>query len=606
MTEKRIEKGISPAKQKQRQKANITDFVVIVLLALIVSGQESLNFFYKALIVFGYPFIVGPVLMLLGGTIGQRMLNLKLRKKSNPVQFINLKNAYSRLFLVILHYITRTRSEKEQTEFKYETLSDTVLFDKESELSDEALIEYIKQKARINFIIAAIIYVGWVIWVGNFWFLLGLPVLFDIYITKKINWTPWKKREGTNHWLVEWLDALIFAIVAVTIINIFLFQNYKIPTGSMEKSLLIGDHLYVSKVAYGPRIPQTPLSIPFMQHTIPGSIKRSYVEWIRFPYKRLAGFGKIRRDDPVVFNFPAGDTVVTEPELQAVSFYHLIRDGAYRLKELDTYARKELKTEEEYYALSRQNILKKHEIYVRPVDKKDNYIKRCVAIAGDSLQVIDGMVYVNGKQQKEIDGLQYVYMLQTTGRRLNPKKMEAMGINREDYADHNYGQNWTLSLPLTKEMAAELKTNVFVSQINPRISQRGYHDFQIFPQDERYPWNLDQFGPIYIPKKGATVELNIDILPLYERIIDQYEGNELEVKDSTVFINGEVATSYTFKMDYYWMMGDNRHKSLDSRYWGYVPEDHIIGKPKFVWLSLNQDKSFPANIRLKRMFMGIR
>jgi signal peptidase I len=463
------------------------------------------------------------------------------------------------------------------------------------------IIEKYGIKEVIRFTITLIIYLLWVIWLGNYWFLFGIPVIVDIYITKKVNWTPWKKREGKNHWLIEWLDALIFAVVAVTIINIFLFQNYKIPTGSMEKSLLIGDHLYVSKIAYGPRLPNTPIAIPFMQHTIPGTLTKSYVEWIKLPYKRLAGFTSVKRDDPVVFNFPAGDTVCLE--WQSVSYEFVVREEADRLKLLDQYAKQPIKSKEEYYNTGRKNVWQKYTIVVRPVDKRDNYIKRCVAVAGDSLQIIDGIVYVNGQKQKEIPGIQYMYAVETSGRTLNAKKLEQLGISKSDMGyspDMSY-----LRVPLTKAMAKDLSKNKIVQRVKRLIQQKDFYDNKMFPFDERFSWNLDQFGPIYIPKKGATVKLSLDILPLYERIIGYYEQNDLKVKDSTIYINGKIVNSYTFKMNYYWMMGDNRHSSLDSRYWGYVPEDHIVGKPRFVWLSLDKDKHFPTNIRIKRMFMRI-
>ncbi|MBN1597746.1 MAG: S26 family signal peptidase [Bacteroidales bacterium] len=457
----------------------------------------------------------------------------------------------------------------------------------------------------IRFSVTLIIYILWVIWVGIYWFLLGIPIIVDIYLTKKVNWTPWKKREGKNHWAIEWLDALIFAVVAVTIINIFLFQNYKIPTGSMEKSLLIGDHLYVSKVAYGPRIPNTPFSVPFMQHTIPGTDSKSYSELIQWPYKRLAGTGKVKRNDPVVFNFPAGDTVIRNKAYQSVSIYHLIRfEAEERLKMRDQYANKPLKTDKEYYNLARQDILKEHDILVRPVDKRDNYIKRCVAVPGDSLQIIQGVVYINGEKQVDIKGLQYDYAVFTDGRRLNSKKLMKLGVNKDDL--EYTGDLSILKVPLTQEMKSEIEKNALVQTIRPLFQQEDYYDYQMFPHSNKYQWNLDYYGPIYIPKKGATVEINMESLPLFKRIIGYYENNDLVVKDSTIYINGEITNSYTFKMDYYWMMGDNRHRSLDSRYWGYVPEDHIVGKPKFIWLSLNRDKSFPANIRLKRMFKGIK
>ena len=232
-------------------------------------------------------------------------------------------------------------------------------------------------------------------------FYLGLAVIFDLYITKKVNWTFWKKRDGENSKVIEWIDALIFAVVAVTLINIFLFQNYKIPTGSMEKTLLIGDHLYVSKVAYGPRIPNTPycLSVYPAYHAAHNRVK-SYVEWINLPYKRLAGFGKIKRDDAVVFNFPAGDTVVLAH--QNVSYYSIVRDSANAQNEGFVLQTSHEKSNQEYYNLGRMAVWRSFDIVVRPVDKRDNYIKRCVGIPGDTLQIINKQVYRNGDTAKRI------------------------------------------------------------------------------------------------------------------------------------------------------------------------------------------------------------
>jgi signal peptidase I len=443
-----------------------------------------------------------------------------------------------------------------------------------------------------------LVYLLWVIWLGNYWFLLGLPIVFDLYFTKKVNWSPWKKREGKNHIAIEWLDALIFAVIAVTIINIFLFQNYKIPTGSMEKSLQIGDHLYVSKVAYGPRMPFTPLSMPFMQNTFPGTTAKSYSVWPQWDYKRLKGFGKVKRWDPVVFNFPEGDTVCTDRT--NVSYYSIVRDEMYALKQADIDNRRPLKSDLAYYNAGRQIVWKNHDIVFRPIDKEDNYIKRCVAIPGDTLQVKNGDVYINGEKEPQFEGKQYIYKITTNGGSLNIRHLKEMGIYSDDI--QNYGN--MIVAPLTDEMAAQLRKYKNVASVE-RYYWNDYH-YNIFPSDERYQWTLDEFGPLYIPKKGATIELNISNLPLYKRIINHYEKNTLEVKDSTIYINGKIATSYTFKMDYYWMMGDNRHSSLDARYWGFVPEDHIIGTPRFIWLSLNKEKNFPANIRLSRMFRPIK
>jgi signal peptidase I len=375
---------------KKRSKANVTDVFIFLIIILVLFNNSSINGTFKWIAVLSYIIIVIPVFISLGGTPGQLFSGLIVRKINDHSKNISLFDAYRRFPLLLLFNFLNLFGIGSEKKAVYEELSNSVTLEQDEVSDEEELNKYKSKKAKINFIIVSVIYIAWVIWLGSYWLLIGLPVIFDIYITKKVNWTPWKKREGKNHWLIEWLDALIFAVVAVSIINIFLFQNYKIPTGSMEKSLLIGDHLYVSKIAFGPRIPNTPLAIPFMQHTIPGSLSKSYSDLIQWPYKRLIGFSKVKRDDPVVFNFPAGDTVCLD--MQSVSFYYIIRDEIENMKIMDRYAKLPMKTEKEYYKLSREKVLKEHQIVVRPVDKRDNYIKRCVAIAGDSLQIIDGII----------------------------------------------------------------------------------------------------------------------------------------------------------------------------------------------------------------------
>jgi signal peptidase I len=461
----------------------------------------------------------------------------------------------------------------------------------------------VSRKDLYWFIIVSIIYILWVVWLKNYWFLIGLIVIFDVYISKKVNWSFWKRRDGNNSKLVEWIDALIFAVIAVTIINIFLFQNYKIPTGSMEKSLLVGDHLYVSKVAYGPRIPNTPIAFPFTQHTMPLTKQtKSYLDWIKLPYKRLAGFGKIKRDDPVVFNFPAGDTVVIQH--QNVSYYSLVRDAAMSLKRQDKITGNALKTDKEYYALGHKEVWSQFDIVVRPVDKRDNYIKRCVAIPGDTLQIIEGKVYTNGKPQKDIPGIQYWNDIIIEGQTISPRVLNRMGI----YDFSPYPGTPHIRALLTEKDIEKIKAFRNVKEIR-RFYDDTYiyeQNYNYFPSDSNYKWTLDKFGPLYVPAKGATITITPDNLSLYERIIGYYENNKLEVRAGKIYINGAETNTYTFKMDYYWMMGDNRHSSLDSRFWGFVPEDHIIGRPRFVWLSLDKNKTFPKKIRWNRIFMIIK
>jgi signal peptidase I len=454
-----------------------------------------------------------------------------------------------------------------------------------------------KKRDRIWYIIVSVIYVLWVIWIGNYWLLIGLGIIFDLYITKKVNWTFWKRRDRENSTFIEWLDALIFAVIAATLINIFLFQNYKIPTGSMEKTLLIGDHLYVSKVAYGPRIPNTPIAFPFTANTLPLTTgTKSYLEWIKLPYKRLAGFGKIKRDDAVVFNFPAGDTVVLA--YQTVSYYQIVRDSAEMMRYKDKYYGLKAKTDKEYYNQARKSVWKNFDIVVRPVDKRDNYIKRCVGLPGDTLQIISKQVYTNGKPQKAYPGIQHSYIIYLKkGQNIADRVFEKMGIY-----DVQRFENGIVVI-LTNDELKRIREFSNVQQVleDERFDQ---YSVQYFPNDTNFKWTINNFGPLYIPQKGATIKINTKNLCLYERIISYYEKNNLKVNNGQIFINGTPSSEYTFKMDYYWMMGDNRHSSLDSRFWGFVPEDHIIGKPKFIWLSLDKNKRFPDKIRWERMFKG--
>jgi len=417
-----------------------------------------------------------------------------------------------------------------------------------------------------KFGIAAILYLLFVVWVGSYWLLFGLVVVFDIYVTEKVNWAFWKKRNKKNSSFIEWLDALIFAIIAVTLINIFFFQNFRIPTGSMEKSLLIGDHLFVSKLSYGPRIPNTPLSFPFTQHTLPIIRTKSFLEWIHWPYKRLAGFRKVKNNDIVVFNFPAGDTVVFEN--QAQSYYSIVRSQASSLRGLEKSQLDSTINDNYYWNRARQMVHNNKTIVYRPVDKRDNYIKRCVGIP-----------------------------------RINPKAFDRLDISLADR--HTFSTNFYI-LPLSKDKANKLEKFKNVESIQEVLREPGEYAEYIFPHDPVYPWNEDNFGPLTIPAKGITVQLTLETLPLYERIIDAYEDNDLEITKDQILINGNPANEYTFKMDYYWMMGDNRHNSADSRFWGFVPEDHIVGKPVIVWLSLDKDKKFLGKIRWNRFFKTIR
>lgn len=442
------------------------------------------------------------------------------------------------------------------------------------------------QNKWVGFTLAALLYTLWfVVWTGNLWLLLGIPVIYDLYISKLFYRYVWRhnaalcERSTLYRTVYEWINAVIFATVVASLVHIFIFQMYVIPTSSMEKSLLIGDYLYVSKVSYGPQMPNTPLSFPFVHHTMPFSqTKKSFSEAIKWPYHRLKGLKPIKRNDVVVFNFPAGDTVLLEN--QAATYYDILR--SYQ---------EALGPEE-----GRHQLEQKYTIITRPVDKRENYIKRCVALPGDSLEVRNGQVWVNGEPQEPIAGVQYQYVVQTSA----PFAQSA--LNRLGITEFS-GNGSVYYMSLTEENARKIEASENV------ISLRRYifmPNNDVFPQWGQPRWSQDNYGPIWIPTKGATVGLTAGNLPLYRRIIETYEGHELEERDGEILIDGMPATEYTFAMDYYWMMGDNRHNSADSRFWGFVPEDHIVGKASFIWLSLDANESFPSNIRWERLFKKVR
>ncbi len=365
----------------------------------------------------------------------------------------------------------------------------------------------------------------------------------------------------------EWTDAIIFAVVAATIIRTFLIEAYTIPTSSMEKSLLVGDYLFVSKIAYGPKLPNTPLSFPFVHHTLPlTKDTKSYLEWIHFPDFRFPGLGKVKRNDAVVFNYPAGDTVSTRFQSN-ISYYTLVKE----------YGRKRVWSDKRNFG----------NIIYRPVDKRENYIKRCIGLPGDTLQIIDRKVYINGKENHDPGLKEFQYHVITDGNSINPKILDKLNIT----------EGGRTSIPgefvyvLTAKARDALKKLPIVKKVIPFDKPAGIWDRDIFPYDSLHKWNRDNYGPIWIPKKDATIKLTIKNISIYRRVIRVYEGNKFKEKEGKFYINGKQTDHYTFKMNYYWMMGDNRHNSADSRYWGFVPQNHIVGKAEFVWLSLDPNKS---------------
>lgn len=461
----------------------------------------------------------------------------------------------------------------------------------------------IEKKQYIKFAIAAVLYGLFILWMQNRWLALGYILLADIYLTKYIPWGAWKKTNNpTLKSIYDWIDDIIFALVAVYFINLFIFQNYQIPSSSLEKSLLVGDYLFVSKVSYGPRVPNTPLSFPLVQNTLPIFNCKSYLDWPSWDYKRVAGLGQIQRNDIVVFNFPAGDTVATLQ--QNPDYYTLVQ----------MYGREAVRMNKQSFG----------EIIYRPVDKRENYVKRCVGLPGDSLSIRNNQVYINGKAAQNPKNMQLNYFVETETP-LTETMFCNWGVSRDDYMP--YGQPCTVTdpetlsflgfqpnangaynlvyrFPMTEAMVAQVKKLPSVKKVivEPEIIGGTMY----YPVDYDNGWTRDNYGPIWIPKRGATIELTPENLALYRRCIKNYEHNELEEKDGVVYINGEKATTYTFQYDYYWMMGDNRHNSADSRSWGFVPEDHIVGKPIMIWLSLDKDRSlFDGGIRWNRLFRWV-
>ena len=365
----------------------------------------------------------------------------------------------------------------------------------------------------------------------------------------------------------EWTSSIIFAVIAATFVHTYFMQPYTIPTSSLEKSLLVGDFLFVSKFHYGARVPMTTIAAPMVHDTIPIIKRKSYLNKdqlpivAELPYLRLPGLQKIKRNDIVCFNWP-----------------------------IDTL----------------KNMFYTDKYYYKPIDKKTNYVKRAVGIAGDTLEVINGYVFINGEKNKLPDRakLQFSYLVQPKKNKFNPKVM----INNYDITDRfgPINSNYTYKfMGISEKSLLKLKNHTNVEWIKKDTLSKGVRDRSVFPQDERYNWNNDFFGPIYIPKKNSSIKITKDNYPIYKRIIEVYENNKIDFIENKVFINGIEQNSYTFKQDYFWLMGDNRSNSQDSRSWGFVPFDHVVGKPVFKWLSIDYNAKGFNKIRWDRMFTTV-
>lgn len=461
-------------------------------------------------------------------------------------------------------------------------------------------IKETKPTRWIRFSIVAIIFIAWVIWMGNWWLFLLLFLLFDIYITGYIPFTWWKKSKNKGvRQLMSWVDAIVYALILVYFVFAFIGQNYQIPSSSLEKTLLTGDYLFVNKMVYGPRVPMTPVYFPLVHNEFPGGTK-SYLDSPSLPYHRLKGLRKIERGDIVVFNFPAGDTIVTK--ITNPDYYTLI----------STYGRQRVLNDEETFG---------KQIY-RPVDRRENYVKRAVGLPGENLKIIDGVIYIDGNPIPQPRNVQFNYFYQVKSpltedewrlleiaendrHRISLSAEDSLRVKAIGLSVNSNGSIPPVYVgPLTTEMISKLKDMSLLIEAVKAPSSAGEG---LFPKTLSDDWTLSDYGGdegILIPAKGMSVPMNETTWSLYERPIRVYEGNHSARlgEDGKIYINDEPVENYTFQMDYYFMMGDNRDNSLDSRFWGFVPEDHVVGSPWRVLISFDNDRTiFNGGIRWNRI-----
>lgn len=443
----------------------------------------------------------------------------------------------------------------------------------------------------VRFGIVSAVFFLWVIWMGNPWLLLVWLLLCDIYITQYIPWSWWKKTKEPVRTVCSWVDAIVYALVLVYFIFAFVGQNYKIPSSSLEKSLLVGDYLWVNKTLYGPRVPQTPLHFPLAQHTLPVFNCKSYLDKPQLDYHRLAGLRKIERGDIVVFNYPNGDTVATR--IQNPDYYQICHELAARGVE-----------DPKAYIAANKSMF--GDVVVRPVDRRENYVKRAVGLPGERLRIKDDVIYIDGSPIEDAENVQYNYIIPVSGI-IADEKWKEIGVRADDHGGAPVQVEGIpylfYDVPLTAAAKTVVESWPEVSGKLVKESQTGFYDLGgMFPLGNSYGWTRPDMGELWIPKKGATLRLTLGNLPIYRRAISVYEGNDLQVVDGEIYINGEKTDHYTFKMDYYWMQGDNRDRSADSRYWGFVPEDHIVGSPVFILASFDEERGlFDGKIRWNRI-----
>ena len=464
----------------------------------------------------------------------------------------------------------------------------------------------VKTTRWIRFGIVAALFIAWMIWLGEWWPAIFLLLLFDIYITGYIPFTWWKKsRNKTVRSIMSWVDAIVYALILVYFVFSFVGQNYQIPSSSLEKTLLTGDYLWVNKITYGPRVPMTPIHFPLVHNTLPIINTKSYLDNPSVSYRRLKGLRSVESGDIVVFNFPAGDTVATRFEASS-EYYDIL---------VDHYGRERVHNDKNFFG----------DIVYRPVDRRQNFVKRAVGLPGETLKIVNDTIYINGVAQAMPENVQFNYIVALSSQ-LSPEFIHELGISdgdikyispdlspinrtnllswlpKADITSHFYDTPLTDGMINTLREKGMLKDLVKTSALLTPGAQGAY----LFPKELAADWSLSNYGGdegILIPSKGMTIPLNETTWATYNRAIRNYEGHhDAYISDGTVYIDGKSADSYTFDMDYYFMMGDNRDNSQDSRFWGFVPEDHIVGTPVFVLISFDKDRSiFNGGIRWNRI-----
>jgi len=432
-----------------------------------------------------------------------------------------------------------------------------------------------------------------------------MPYLYFAYLgfSKETKYFRVSDIKSESSFVKNWADPIIFAVVAASIIRGFFFEAFTIPTSSLEKSLMVGDFLFVNKLCYGAKVPQTPIAFPFAHHTLPFTTgTQSYVEWIKLPYMRLPGYSKPKNGEIVVFNYPDGDTVTIGTQ-QYTSYYEMVRRHGYQ------------NMNNPNFTIELGDITVKNGKKVgRPVDKREHYVKRCVAIAGDKLEIKDGEIFINDKKQAMPEHAQHFYDVKTythlfdriesdpeTGRQ-NYMMNEAFLDDHDIYVTEAgikaiSADTVVYMMNMPEDVAAQIKAIPNVLEVKKQVAPKKEYNQSIFPHNPRYPWNNDNFGPLTLPTEGMTVAIDTGNICLYEKMLSTYDNgiHHITTLGANVLYDGKPITSYTFKQGYYWMMGDNRHNSADSRSWGVVPFDHVVGRPVFVWFSMKDPKNNPVS-----------